>query len=532
MQTKTIVTSVCAIFLATTAYTTIAKAGFEWVPAQQKVEEPALPVPSMPAVPKQDVQIMPLGEGDELAPIALEQAATGTQTEIIEQNQDGSMKASIQAPAPQEEAPLGKLRTITTGEAQAPLEPQQLRTSDTRVEVPSASTTTKQNTVEDITWSPAPQAKDNTQPVNLLDQQAATPAQSTYGETDTPAASLEPAVQAVKDSISATSQFPEVQGFGNNMPLVMALQQVVPPQYAYSFGSAVNPGAQVSWSGGRPWDQVLNDMLVSLGLKANLSGNTIMITVMKQASVTSTSQPDNLSDPLSLESHAPEAGTTSEEIGSADSASLDEPLELKRADKQDSMMMVEVNRAVRETMDEPQPTDYKRKIDAPEVKITSYNVRDTSKEPMTLKRGSIQDPGEQALETATAPAESGNDTRRQEVQDFIINPHPFSDAPNEKRAATLNIDKSWQAKAGDSLRDVLEKWASQENVQLVWEAAHDFTLTSNVYVSGSLKNAVNVLSANSLDKNQAPVIHFIKQGNQDSFSLIVQDKNNANMQTG
>jgi hypothetical protein len=66
-------------------------------------------------------------------------------------------------------------------------------------------------------------------------------------------------------------------GFGADLPLVIALQQVVPPGYQYSFSGNVNPGALVSWEGGRPWQHVLGDMLARQGLGYKLHENTVII---------------------------------------------------------------------------------------------------------------------------------------------------------------------------------------------------------------------------------------------------------------
>ncbi len=72
-------------------------------------------------------------------------------------------------------------------------------------------------------------------------------------------------------------QYPVVQGFGRDMPLALALTQVIPPNYALSFGNGVNPGMSVSWEGGRPWNQVLQDMLGQAGLSVNISGQVVMV---------------------------------------------------------------------------------------------------------------------------------------------------------------------------------------------------------------------------------------------------------------
>jgi len=69
----------------------------------------------------------------------------------------------------------------------------------------------------------------------------------------------------------------DIQGFANDVPLALALRQVAPPQYAFSFESGVNPGKRVSWSGGKPWSDVLSEMIVPHGYGVQISNNRIVI---------------------------------------------------------------------------------------------------------------------------------------------------------------------------------------------------------------------------------------------------------------
>ena len=68
-----------------------------------------------------------------------------------------------------------------------------------------------------------------------------------------------------------------LSGFGSDLPMVIALQQVVPAGYQFSFSSGVNPGALVSWEGGKAWEQVLSDMLSAQGLGYKAQNNVVII---------------------------------------------------------------------------------------------------------------------------------------------------------------------------------------------------------------------------------------------------------------
>ncbi|GAB5387235.1 MAG: hypothetical protein Alpg2KO_02030 [Alphaproteobacteria bacterium] len=74
-----------------------------------------------------------------------------------------------------------------------------------------------------------------------------------------------------------------VDGFGRDLPVEVVTEQVVPPQFAVSFGADVNRTEITSWQGGRPWRQVLGDSLAPLGLTFTESDRSILITRTVQA---------------------------------------------------------------------------------------------------------------------------------------------------------------------------------------------------------------------------------------------------------
>jgi len=66
-------------------------------------------------------------------------------------------------------------------------------------------------------------------------------------------------------------------GFGRDLPLALALSQVVPDDYAFSFADKNAAGMIVSWQGGRPWNEVLDNMLGEQGLRASIQGKKVVI---------------------------------------------------------------------------------------------------------------------------------------------------------------------------------------------------------------------------------------------------------------
>lgn len=71
--------------------------------------------------------------------------------------------------------------------------------------------------------------------------------------------------------------FAEAVGFGKEIPLALALSQIIPAGFTHSFARDVDIKTTVSWQGGKPWNDVLNDMLRPNALMAIIQGNQVTI---------------------------------------------------------------------------------------------------------------------------------------------------------------------------------------------------------------------------------------------------------------
>jgi type IV pili sensor histidine kinase/response regulator len=67
------------------------------------------------------------------------------------------------------------------------------------------------------------------------------------------------------------------RGFANNVPLTVALRQILPADYGFTLAEGVSGSALVSWKGGAPWRQTLQDMLQKAGLGMEESGQLVKI---------------------------------------------------------------------------------------------------------------------------------------------------------------------------------------------------------------------------------------------------------------
>lgn len=91
----------------------------------------------------------------------------------------------------------------------------------------------------------------------------------------------EAAVEQAKEVIhwNTPESYEVIEGFGKDMPLALALRQIVPAKYAFSFGSGVNPGERISWQGGKPWNEVLSDATSSAGIKVVIKDKKVLLSV-------------------------------------------------------------------------------------------------------------------------------------------------------------------------------------------------------------------------------------------------------------
>lgn len=68
-----------------------------------------------------------------------------------------------------------------------------------------------------------------------------------------------------------------IDGFGKQVPLVIAMRQILPSDYGFAHRDGVDLGQLIDWQGGRPWPQVLSEALAPVGVKVTISGDTVLL---------------------------------------------------------------------------------------------------------------------------------------------------------------------------------------------------------------------------------------------------------------
>lgn len=252
------------------------QAGFEWVPPQKKEPAPIITPPSQPvdgAAPAPAVQ----PEGYELSPLS-----------PMPLMEDEIVAAPIPAPPPVQPSveqpvsgkPVLKVKTMIEPEevpAQtAPAQEAILQPMPSPTPAPSPRIVMPQDAPEKAVESVPGGNRLIIEP--FPQEQAAGHAQGV------PPVALDP-VSAPAAEASQPSAYEDAVGFGSDMPLALALQQIAPPSYAVSFGESVNPGARVSWTGGKPWNEVISEMLSPLHMEADIRGRVIHIRYSRESAL-------------------------------------------------------------------------------------------------------------------------------------------------------------------------------------------------------------------------------------------------------
>lgn len=73
-------------------------------------------------------------------------------------------------------------------------------------------------------------------------------------------------------------------------------------------------------------------------------------------------------------------------------------------------------------------------------------------------------------------------------------------ASSNYRSEPSNKIRVWEAKKGNNLQKVIEKWSAKERVALSWNSDERYRLDFDVFISGTYKNALGVLLSKGIKK--------------------------------
>lgn len=299
-----------------------------------------------------------------------------------------------------------------------------------------------------------------------------------------------------------------IAGFGTDLPLVIALQQVVPHGYQYAFAEGVNLGTPVSWEGGKGWRAVLSDMLASEGLGYRVRDNVVVVGYYPPEET----QPQHnmMSAPVSAEAAVEDAPAVAwhESEPAAAPASAGEPVTIRRqkpaafADgrTEGSVAQVEVDTSGSaahtwqasndRTAGMSKPMSYPpQKTSSAPVAVTSAPPAAQSA-PEAVQPLSAPPPMDMGTMSAAPPSDEPVDIVATEpVEEASAAPVAAEQAPAAKRAPAVTAG-NWSGSKGATLRDTLKGWSDSAGVELYWSIDYDYRLKKDIGLDGSYDQAV------------------------------------------
>lgn len=262
-------------------------------------------------------------------------------------------------------------------------------------------------------------------------------AESSFGAVPGPSVVGAPVSDVIKEIMMPEKSAPVVpveetiSGFATDIPLAIALQQVAPAGYQFSFSSGVNPGTIVSWAGGKPWKQVLTSMLAEKNLSFHLEKNALVVTA---------------------------------DAGMRRSAPA-------RKTGEDTMpLMIRPDQASK-----PQPEEQE-----------ALSVREVASLPAVSEAAALPE-----TEPFTVPVPVSEITWQPAAETAEQSVAPKSAVEAAARSA---FDASaWTVSRGETLREVLTRWSKMSGTELYWSIDYDYRTAAPVSFSGNFNEAVGQL---------------------------------------
>ncbi len=236
-------------------------------------------------------------------------------------------------------------------------------------------------------------------------------------------------------SSSATPAAPpvdNVSGFATGVPLSLALSQLVPSRYDVILGHGVRGRTQVSWTGGKPWEQVLSDMLAPAHMSFSLSGHRLTV-----------------------------------ERNGAQAASLSAPISVAPQEKM--------------------PTD----VMAPPAASPPVVLKSSPPVALTASTGSQSSATAQNLPTPLPPVAAPVMAAPQMSAPPQVAAAAPATAPQVASPAAPAAP--WSAQKGQTLKAVLTAWAQAAHVHLYWAIDYNYRLPGDVSFDGNFTQAVSQL---------------------------------------
>ena len=294
-----------------------------------------------------------------------------------------------------------------------------------------------------------------------------------------------------------------VQGFGSGVPLVIALQQIAPPGYRYSFVSGVNPGETVSWTGGKSWKTVLSDTLAPTGLSYKIQESTIIVGRFDAPKAEAPKEAAAVPAPAAgVIWNAPAESSMPALPAPEAPLALTHPAETRVLLGHASETGVNVGAPTVAAVPPP-PQEVNIRRQKPSSILEKWGIN--SNKPPVEDDGIFPVPAVTAQNYTAAAASPPAAIPAKPVEPVaapemlrtppdVLRAPPAIEKPlplqREADAAPVPDVPVWRGAKGETLRSVLKNWSDVSGVELYWAIDYDYRLDSDVAFSGTYDEAV------------------------------------------
>ncbi|MBY0428250.1 MAG: toxin co-regulated pilus biosynthesis Q family protein [Alphaproteobacteria bacterium] len=263
------------------------------------------------------------------------------------------------------------------------------------------------------------------------------------------------------------SMEPVVEGFGDKVPLTVAIQQILPQGYGYTLGDGVDAGQLVSWRGGRPWNAVMQDMLASSGLSYSANGRSVAINSTGAAPTIVTGSRAPVIQPV------PQVAQQQTIIQPPM-----QPQQPAMMQQQPQMVMMQQPQMQpqMQTQMQPQMQPMQQVAQQPVMMQQPQPMMMDPQQQMMMQQQPVMMQQPVAMQSPAAQMQSSASPQPLQIE----NPLLFQ-------------SQTWEAHPGQTLRALLQEWCSRVGAELNWTAEFDYPIMASMNMTGTFEEAVRVL---------------------------------------
>ncbi|HCM83144.1 MAG TPA: TcpQ domain-containing protein [Alphaproteobacteria bacterium] len=385
----------------------------------------------------------------------------------------------------------------------------------------------------------APAMQQPAAPTNTFQQMRVGPPVIEMEAAPAPRTMMAPAPQNSMMATPATLRPPQsfeapVRGFGKDIPLVIAAQQIAPEDRQIAFGQGVDPSMPISWSGGKGWRNVLSDALSNRGLQMAEQGNILFIS--RGNSAGGVSNASLMMEPKSMRAQEWQPQNTMQMTPQQQPAYLP-PTAPPQFDNGPT------NSVALPTMVMPPAQPVMPPMQQQTTMMPMNNMAAPAPQAMVANQPVI--PQQQPMMMQPAPTA---------IQSTVVEvplapqPIPVGSAPLPQMtmmppasavamtAVTPTNSEtiasgSWYAGSGKTLKQTLEDWSARANMTLRWDSEFDYPVQSNVNFDGDYEAAVRTLLRGFSSAQPQPIARLYRPNAGAPGVLLVTTRGN-DMSTG